>query len=430
MAGLPLPPEKRRKIIEVYRRTKSKSQTAQLLGVHFNTVTRVLHQEGVKLIGSPENMATIELGPEGLKLDTPPPADPVEDLVERQKRTRVLVQERDVLKDIAGERSLREYLRQLFEDAVDRIPAPPRYRAPAPKRDTIDETFLLQLSDWHAYEIVKSSRVLDLNQYDAETFAQRVKRVVEGTLDIKSRLERGGGYRFPRLCVAANGDFLSGTIHEVERATDAPNVMKAALGCGWTLALALRDLSANFESVDVHGVSGNHGRLPDQRKVNPKDPTRSWDFLVYAYAKALLGDVANIQWDLPDSYVADYQIGPHRILQYHGHDIKGQLGIPFYGIFRWTRNMGALTNRQMNPASAYILGHFHTEASWQGDGEVMMNGSLIGGTEQSFSHHGSMHRPRQGLTAWNADKGITSRWSLYADIPVAEPYPTAAWEMV
>lgn len=83
-------------------------------------------------------------------------------------------------------------------------------------------------------------------------------RVGRAALSIREKLTRGG-WHLPRLVVAVNGDMISGTIHEVERHSDSPNVIAAAYGCGMLLAQLLRDLAAEFPDVTVVGTSGNHG---------------------------------------------------------------------------------------------------------------------------------------------------------------------------
>lgn len=359
-----------------------------------------------------------------------PPPDPIESERGRQERLRNLRQERDLVREIASERNLRSWLEDLFRDIGDRVPPAPRYRPPAAPAGCSVETMLLVLSDWHAYEEIKPERVLGLNRYDAATFSRRVRAVVDGVASIKTRMERGGGWRFPKLVVACNGDFISGSIHELERHADAPNVVMAAYGCGRTLALALRDLSAHFESVEVHCVSGNHGRLPDARRVQQKDPTRSWDTVIYLFAKtALEGTSPGVSFEIPDAYIADVRIGPWRFLQYHGHDIKSQLSIPFYGVERFARNMNALTSLQSDPAHGFILGHFHTEASFPATGgEILMNGSLIGGNEFSLNGLGKMGRPSQMLVGVHDRHGITHRWNVWADGDGGgEGYPEYPW---
>lgn len=361
----------------------------------------------------------------------PAEPDPVE--VERQRidRTRTLRAEKEALHAVAGEKSFRAFLESLVRDVADRLDPPPPY-APIrvhTGRETV-ETLYLALSDWHAYEAVQPQRVMGLNRYDAEVFGRRVRRVVETVVNIKSRMERGD-WRFPRLVVGVNGDMLSGTIHEVERHSDAPNIVAATFGCGRVLAEAVRDLSAHFEAVDVVCTSGNHGRLPDARKVQSKDPTRSWDTMVAYVAATALERHGNVKFHIPDSYHARIEIEGWQVYQTHGHGIKSQLGIPFYGLRRHANNITAISQQTDAPIDYTIYGHFHCSSSMPNVvGETFINGSLIGGTEYGIDSYGSVDRPRQLLLAFHPEHGVTSRWPILAgDGASGAGYKAKPWEM-
>lgn len=381
------------------------------------------------------------LGPDGFVTGTPaeplpavevPPVDPIDAAVESRKRSQVLRIERDLLREVASERSLRAFLAQLASDTTERLDAPPPYQAPKhPLKSATTETLLLQFSDWHAYEIVKRDRVLGLNEYDASTFASRVKTVVNGALSIKSKMERGGGWRFPNLVLPCNGDFVSGTIHEAERHADSPNIVMSVYGCARTMALAVRELASQFETVTIPCISGNHGRLPDARKMQLKDPTRSWDTLVYLIAKTALENVPNVKFLIPDAYQLMFDVGAWRFLQYHGQSIKSTFSIPYYGIDRWSRNMNALMTLADRPINYFILGHFHqyyTKPSGAGRGEILGNGSLIGGTEYGIEGIGAADIPCQGLYGVHETRGVTHRWPIMADdSECSESYPVYPW---
>lgn len=356
--------------------------------------------------------------------------DPVDVERERLDRTRKLQAERDAIKALAGEKSFRGFLESLVRDVVDRLAPPPPYAPQAPLASLeTTETLYLALSDWHAYEAVQPQRVMGLNQYDADVFGRRVRRVISTTLDIKARLERGG-WRFPRLVVGVNGDMLSGTIHEVERHSDAPNIVLAAFGCGRVLAEAVRDLSAHFEAVDVVCTSGNHGRLPDARKVQSKDPTRSWNTLVALVAATALEKHQNVRFHIPDSYHALIEIEGWRLYQTHGHGIKSQLGIPFYGLRRHAGNIVTISNLSETPVTYCVYGHFHSASSMPNViGETFINGSLIGGTEYGIDSYGSVDRPRQLLLGFHAEHGVTHRWPILAGKGLEGPgYAVRTWE--
>lgn len=358
------------------------------------------------------------------------PVDPVAEAAAAHRRRRELEIERAAVREIAGERSFRQYLSELVWEAAPRFDQPPAYRPTRTESGSVSETMLLFLSDWHAYETVKRSRVLDLNEYNAEIFADRVYGIRSAALSIREKMTRGG-WRFPKLHIAVNGDMISGTIHEVERHSDAPHVLAAAFGCGELLACLIRDLAANFEETTVVVTAGNHGRLPDARRVQQKDPTRSWDYLIGLFARAALRDIPSVRFVFPDSYTCTYEVEGWRFYQGHGHDIKSWQSIPFYGISRAATGLNALRSAMGSPINYFLFSHFHSKGSIDcPGGEYFVNGSLIGGTEFSVNGLGRADRPCQWLYGVHPEHGVTHRWPLYADRVGKGSYPVRPWESV
>lgn len=390
----PLDESQRRRVRDTFAKLKNKAATAAKLGLDRATVRKYLSDD-VK--------------------PAPEPKDPVKDAEAKRAQARELARVRRELEAVAGENSFRAYLDSLIRSAVPVIDPPTRFRERKPGAAAVDESLILLLSDWHAYEVVKPERVLGLNEYNADVLGRRAFRVIQSVRTIADKM-RAGGWRFPRLVVAANGDMISGTIHEVERHSDAPNVIQAAIGCGLLLADCLRDLAASFDAVEVFGTSGNHGRLPDHKRVSQKDPSRSWDYLIYSIARQALAAVPNVKFVLPDSYSVVYEVEGWRVYQGHGHDVKSWQSIPFYGISRAATGLNALRVATGQPIHYFLFSHFHNPGSICAPGsEYFVNGSLIGGTEFSVNGLGRADRPSQWLLGVHRDHGITHRWPIYAD---------------
>lgn len=210
--------------------------------------------------------------------------DPIAEEEHRRERIRKLREENELLTAVAGERSLRAFLESLAAKAASRFPSPPAYRSPKPAKRATTESMCILLSDWHSAELISSEGTRGFNQYDRRISAQRARRVVESANGIKEKLELSG-WRFDELVVGLNGDFVPGTIHEAEKHTDAENIVLNVHGTAWLLAQSLRDLAAVYPRVRVYALSGNHGRLPDAKRMQQKEPLRNWDTLVYLYAR-------------------------------------------------------------------------------------------------------------------------------------------------
>jgi hypothetical protein len=351
-----------------------------------------------------------------------------ENYEDRIQRLQLAREERDAMMEVAGEKSLRSMLESLVTKTAKMFAAPPPYKAPKTKDTVTEETLLLMLSDWHLYEKVDPDRVRDLNFYDAEVAARRAYNIVRSAINIKRKMERGG-WRFSRLVVGLNGDLISGSIHEVERHGDAPSVTHAVYGAGLLLAQMLRDLAAEFEEVEVFCTSGNHGRLPDARRVQQKDPLRSWDTLIAWFAKEHLGALGDrIRFHTPNSYSVIFTVEGWNFLQTHGHDVKSWNAIPWYGINRLVSNINALESARGVTIHHYLFGHFHTATSLpHAAGESFINGSLIGGTEFSVHGLGKSDRPCQWLLGVHKDHGVTHRWPLIAEGEHKGAYDVRPW---
>jgi hypothetical protein len=390
----------------------------------YASVTNAKQKYGATIKVSRPDPVDMTQYPTPPELPAPTPIDPIEAERERRERLAMMREEREALTAIAGERSLRKTLEDLVTRVARPFPPPPPYRAPVvkPSKKVTTETMVQMWSDWHAGEAVSSEAMRGFNEYSDAIFHERVDTIVESHLSIKNRLEAGGGYRFERCVIAANGDFVSGTIHELEKHSDHENVIWAVYDCGMVLAKAIRELAAVYPTIEVFCTSGNHGRLPDARRIQQKEPTRSWDTLCYLFARENLRNVPNVTFYIPNSYAVAFDIYGWRWLQTHGHDVKSWNSIPWYGLNRLIGNMNALEAGRGLPVHYWAFGHFHNASSLpHASGESFVNGSLIGSNEFALNALGKVDRPTQWLLQVHPEHGVTGRWPLFAGSPVSKP---------
>lgn len=371
-----------------------------------------------------------ELGP------PPPPEDPREAFDRHRERLRDADRRRELeamLKAAARDTTLTETLVELVREVAPRLPPPAPVWTPPAEAGATEETMVQELSDWHLYEAVSAARTRGLGEYGAAIGAQRAAQVVATHGSIVTRLRRSG-WAFPELVIPLLGDFHPGTIHELERhSSDGANAVTATWGTAWVLAHAIRDLAALYPRVFAVGVSGNHGRLPDARRMQQKDPTRNWDFLVYLIARQMLADCENVSWWLPDSYAAQVEIRGWEFLLTHGHEIKSWNSIPHYGISRFVQNTNAVEAARGQVLHYVLLAHFHEHSTLpHAAGEVLVNGSLIGPTEFGINALGRAAPPHQLMFGVHREHGVTHRWPLRVDQPRADlpAWGTRPWEDV
>jgi hypothetical protein len=358
------------------------------------------------------------------------PTKPEESSEQRRQRINELRQARKLQDEIDGENAIRATLQKLAKETAAAFPPPPPYKPPprTGKHASV-ETVVQHMSDWHTYEEVDAQKTRGINEYNALIAGQRVKRVVDAHLAIKDRMERGGGWRFEELVIPINGDFVPGTIHELERHTDADNVVLAVYGTARLLAYAIRDLAAAYPRTRVYCTSGNHGRLGDAKKVQSKDPLRNWDSIIAFLAYEHLRLTPNIVWRVPNSWGARWDVYRWGFLQQHGHFIKSWNSISYYGIDRMTRNATSLEAVRGWTPHYFLTGHFHTASQIQSPaGKVMMNGSLVGASEGVIDGMGKAEPPVQQMFGVHPEHGLTFTFDLRADAPADAPgYDVAPW---
>jgi predicted phosphodiesterase len=165
MAGTTIPPEKRRRIIEVFRRCQNKSETARIVGVNYATVSKVLFLEGVSLIGDAqvvEARAALSLGPRGLRIEPDEDAEPVDDEPEPEP----------------------EPIPEPTESVPDRVLGHIRAGTKRKHPPTVEEI---------ALAVGVSARVVDAVLADAEDQGINLFRRLDGRIELSGAMPAGGG---------------------------------------------------------------------------------------------------------------------------------------------------------------------------------------------------------------------------------------------
>lgn len=255
-------------------------------------------------------------------------------------------------------------------------------------------TAVLLVSDWHSTEVVRADVTRGINAYDMDTLARRVWALSRKTRawlrDARRRWD------IERLIVCILGDQYSGVIHNLQET----NECDPGFGVVWTGALTgqLIGTLAYDLPVEVHEVPGNHGRFGPKPKH--KVPRETFDWLIGAFAHAQLGGLIKdkrIVWDRHNGWFDDFVVYGRRYVIAHGDQVRGSLGIPYYGIKRLISSIreqqAMLDDRErargetLESVSVYqvLIGHFHRPALV---GDMVMNGTVKGVDE--FSTHEGM----------------------------------------
>lgn len=121
----------------------------------------------------------------------------------------------------------------------------------------------------------------------------------------------------------------------------------------------LRVLLANFETVTVEAVQGNHGRIGRKGMFGPEDNA---DRMVYKLVQLLMRGEPRLTFNMSDpmgerAWYKVMEIGNYRAMLIHGDQIRGSMGYPWYGLGKKVHSWasGGIPEQ----FDDIMLGHYH-----------------------------------------------------------------------
>ena len=269
----------------------------------------------------------------------------------------------------------------------------------------------MHLSDGHHDQVISPAECGGLEEYNFPISCARAERYVDTVIEWTQQT-LSPKFRFPVLTVLAYGDHTSGEIHGHAQRSYYRNQFKNTFAIGQLHALMFRDLAQWFEQVNVVYVPGNHGRRSVKKDYHGSHD--NWDYLVAEIARMLCQSHQNISFLIPDAFSVNLDINGVGFNISHGDDVKGNLGIPFYGMVRRQKGLIALNATQGGPRIRYfVMGHHHVSASLSDiDGELLVNGAWPGTDAYAYNCFSGYREPTQWLHGVNPKHGITWRLAV------------------
>lgn len=282
--------------------------------------------------------------------------------------------------------------------------ARPRFK----REDVISEHLVMHLSDGHHDQVITHSDTGGLEEYDFNVSCCRAERYIDATLKWTQQT-LGDQFIFPSVTILAYGDHTSGEIHGAVTRSYFKNQFKNCFAIGQLHALMFRDLAPYFDQVNVVYVPGNHGRRSMKKDYHGAHD--NWDYMIAKVAELHCSDIKNINFNIPNSYIANVSIDGVGFQIFHGDDIKSSLGIPWYGLEKRRHRMMALNSvQQSTPIRYFCCGHFHRPGSTtEVNGEMIINGAWPAADAYSFNALGGFTEPSQLIHGVNREYGITWR---------------------
>lgn len=318
-------------------------------------------------------------------------------------------------KMIVREESISDKMIRVLRDEARALPEVDLMWQPLAQKIT-QETAVLLLGDFHTGEIVDRDVVCGFGEYNFDIFNRRIKFLAKSIRSIVIR--KLTGYKIDKLCIFGLGDMVSGRIHD-ELIENSEDIIFQIMNGAFVTAQFILELAQMFPKIEIDGVLGNHGRLI-MKKYYKKRYT-NWDYVFYQFLSMFLVNNSRIVCNFPKSFFIVKKVRGWTFLLIHGDSIRGWMGIPWYGIERMMWKLGDLLKDKGIKIDYRILGHFHNTGELdRAFGELVINGSVIGGTEYSLMSMGEFNRPTQLFFGVHTEIGMTWRYPLRLDLKGVE----------
>lgn len=334
------------------------------------------------------------------------------------------------LKDVQGFRQ--ELIASVIQASAALEPLPPiKYDKPSGtlKKSDTSIAAVLKLSDHHIGEQTAAAETEGFGEYNWEIAQARMGYITQKFL--RSIQVQRRAFHIPKLYIFGEGDFVSGDIHNELRVTNEFPLPVQAVCAGALLAQTVATLAPHFEEVHFIQVGAdNHGRLNPKPQAKQKS-SNNMSFVVYSQANALLRSHKNVEPLLAVGMKQLVTVEGINFLVEHGDNIRGQMGIPWYGFERMKgkeafKRMQAMLEIQRGWRTYqkdigfdyWSGGHYHVPSIISEN--ILVNGSLSGTSE--FDHsQGRYALPSQvsflvnqnhgifGWTAWRIRQGQDRR---------------------
>ena len=280
-------------------------------------------------------------------------AKKIELQMERQK----FYDQRNAFNRLIRERSRQEELNEILVEAVKSGNLPQLHYerfdiAPS------DNDLLVSLNDIHYGANVSNF----WNTYNSDVCREMMCRYLDRIISI------GETHRSENCIVWANGDEISGNIHQSIAVTNKENVIEQIKGVSELIAEFLAELSQRFNNVTFVSVAGNHSRIePNKDRALISERL---DDLVEWYLGARLQNFENVT--IGGGEKIDHTI--------YLVDVRGQTYCGVHGDFDGSASkVQALQAMAGRPIYAVLSGHLHHNKIDEVQGvKTIMAGSFLG----------------------------------------------------
>jgi hypothetical protein len=248
-------------------------------------------------------------------------------------------------------------VREAVEDSVGRIQIEPVRRkiivVPPGARDRGEEYAVALLSDLQTGKITPD--------YNSGVARERVLRYADKVIELATIQEQHHPVR--HCIVPMLGDMVEGVdiFPGQQWLIDSTLYDQVFNTTPVILADFARRLLQHFDTVTVHAVDGNHGRLGRKGQYGPMDNA---DRMVYRVLELLMRDEPRFKLVMTDpdgerNWFQVMELGAYSALLIHGDQIRGSMGFPWYGLGKKVNGWAAGGLGRGTTFQDVYMGHYH-----------------------------------------------------------------------
>lgn len=297
-------------------------------------------------------------------------------------------------------------VREAVSDSIAALHIPPVAPPPKDRRTKDPEIAVLLLSD---FQLGKATPT-----YSSEICEQRIARLRD-RVDRLIEIQRAD-HPVKKIALFLLGDMVEGELifpgqhWEIDSSlfrqvtVDGPRI----------LADTIRWAESRFESVEVHAVPGNHGRIGG-RSSRDMNPESNADRMLYEVTRQL---TPGVSWNVTLDWWTVADLGERcRFLLAHGHQIRGYAGLPWYGFLKKVLGWGSMERLWPQMAFDHVaVGHFHTPTTMYFNGRrVWVNASTESHNPYALEQLAAAGEPAQWLLFVKPGRGVTAEYLVACD---------------
>lgn len=250
-----------------------------------------------------------------------------------------------------------------------------------------EATAIVLASDWHVGELVDSSSIGYVNEYNKEIAKKRGEEFFANTFRLLQIFEKD--VEINTLVLALLGDFITNTIHEDLAET---NTMLPADEISFAQDLIISGLEFLLKETKLNIIipchSGNHGRMTKKQRTSA-EAGNSLEYYMYRNIAGYFRNEKRLTFIIPRGYFSFVEVYDKVIRFHHGHNLQygggvGGITIPVNkAIAQWNK----IRNVDFD-----CFGHFH---QYLDGGYWLCNGSMIGFNNYAESIKATFDKPKQ-----------------------------------